>query len=55
MKGEEDIDGVCVIIVWCDIVVGEELMILYVLDEVSKSRDERNDELCDYGFVCRCE
>ena len=55
MKGEEDIDGACVIIARRDIAAGEELTISYVSDEASKSRDERNDELCDYGFVCRCE
>ena len=53
MKGEQDITGACVIVARKDIAEGEEITISY-LDDDSKSRDERQDALADYGFVCRC-
>jgi len=53
LKGEEDVTGACVIVARKHIAAGEEITISY-LDDDEKSRDERQDALADYGFVCRC-
>jgi len=53
MKGEKDITGACVIVARRDIAAGEEITMSY-LDDDSKSRDERQAALVDYGFICRC-
>lgn len=52
-KDENDITGACVIVARRDIAAGEEITISYIAHE-SMSRDERQDALADYGFVCRC-
>lgn len=53
-KDERDITGACTIVARRDIAAGEEITISY-LDDDDKSRDERQDALADYGFVCRCD
>lgn len=53
-KDERDITGACTIVARRDIAEGEEITISY-LDDDDKSRDERQDALADYGFVCRCD
>lgn len=52
-KDENDITGACVLVARRNIAAGEEITISYIPEDLS--RDERQDALADYGFVCRCK